>query len=99
MLLMFGTNGVDRIVLNAQGNGANRTGFITAGERDADGIDRRDSVIHRGVELVQIDLLGGADRLLSDDTAVMTLINLGGGDDELIVGTVPLVPDPGNRTL
>ena len=29
----------------------------------------------------------------------MTIINLGGGDDEIVVGTVPLVPDPGNRTL
>ena len=99
MLLVLGTNGPDRITLNAQGNGPNRTGFITSGEKDANGTDRRDAIIHRGVELVQIDLLGGADRVLSDDTAVMTIINLGGGDDELIVGTVPLVPDPGNRTL
>ena len=48
---------------------------------------------------MQIDLLGGPDSVLSDDTAVLTIINLGGGDDEIVVGTVPLVPDPGNRTL
>ena len=29
----------------------------------------------------------------------MTIIDLGGGDDEIVVGTVPLIPDPGNRTL
>ncbi len=99
MLLAFGTNGADRVTLNAQGSGPSRTGFLTAGARDPDGTDRRDSVIFRGVELVQLDLLGGPDTVLSDDTAVLTIINLGGGDDEIVVGTVPLVPDPGNRTL
>ena len=37
--------------------------------------------------------------MLSNDTAAVTLIDMGGGDDEIVVGTVPLIPDPGNRTL
>ena len=28
-----------------------------------------------------------------------TIIDLGAGDDSIVVGTVPLIPDPGNRTL
>ena len=31
--------------------------------------------------------------------ARVTMIDLGGGDDEIVVGTVPLIPDTGNRTL
>ncbi len=99
MLLVFGTDGSDWIGLNAAGAGAARTGFITVGRVAADGTDVRDSVLYRGVELVQIDLLGGPDTVVSDDTATMTLINLGGGDDEIVIGTVPLIADPGNRTL
>ncbi len=34
MLLVLGTNNPDRLTLNAQGNGPNRTGLITVGERD-----------------------------------------------------------------
>ena len=44
-------------------------------------------------------MLGGNDSVLSNDTAVTTIIDMGGGDDSIVVGTVPLVPDPGNRTL
>ncbi|HTH04260.1 MAG TPA: hypothetical protein VL916_00265, partial [Ilumatobacteraceae bacterium] len=99
MLLVYGTDNADWVGLNAAGAGAARTGFITVGQRGEDGSDFRDSVMYRGVELVQIDLLGGPDTVVSDDTATMTLINLGGGDDEIIIGTVPLIPDPGNRTL
>ena len=37
--------------------------------------------------------------MLSNDTASVTLVSLGEGDDAIVVGTVPLKPDPGNRTL
>ncbi len=46
-----------------------------------------------------INALGGTDTVLSNDTAAVTLIQLGGGDDQMVVGTVPLKPDTGNRTL
>src|SRR4029079_17168003 len=96
MLLVFGTDDADSVGLNAAGIGAARAGFITVGQRGADGSDFRDSVLYRGVELVQIDLLVWPDTVVSDDTATMTLINLGGGDDTIVIGTVPLIADPGN---
>src|SRR3989442_3688782 len=34
-----------------------------------------------------------------NDTAAITVVNLGSGDDTVTIGTVPLVPDTGNRTL
>ena len=53
----------------------------------------------QGVERFELYTLGGNDSVLSNDTAVTTLINLGAGDDSIVIGTVPLIPDPGNRTL
>ena len=50
------------------------------------------------MERVIINTLGAADHVLSNDTVVPTIINLGGGDDEIVIGTVPLIPDTGNRT-
>ena len=52
-----------------------------------------------GVQRLEVFLLGGNDSVISNDTAVTTVIDMGSGDDSIVVGTVPLVPDPGNRTL
>ena len=41
----------------------------------------------------------GNDNILINDTAVPTIINFGNGNDNAVVGTVPLIPDTGNRTL
>ena len=92
-LVVFGTNQGDDIRLNAAGSGAFRVGFV-----DAQGSSTT-HVSYRQLERVSIYTLGGNDHVLSDDTAVTTVIDMGGGDDTLVVGTVPLVPDTGNRTL
>ncbi len=53
----------------------------------------------QGAERFELYTLGGNDSILSNDTAVTSVIDMGAGDDSLVVGTVPLIPDPGNRTL
>ena len=59
----------------------------------------RETVIHRQVNRVNINTLGGDDQVYSDDTAVPVIVHLGAGNDQLTVGTVPQVPDPDNRTI
>ena len=59
----------------------------------------RETVTFRGAERLQIHTLDGNDSVLSDDNTVQTLINFGEGNDELVIGTVPLIPDTGNRTI
>ena len=92
-LVVFGTSNGDNLHLNAAGSGAFRVGII-----DVLGSSTT-HITYRQVERVSIYTLGGNDSVLSDDTAVTTVIDLGGGDDHLTVGTVPLIPDTGNRTL
>jgi len=58
----------------------------------------RDDVTFRYVERVTVRTLGGDDILVSHDTSVATVIELGDGEDLVIVGTVPQINDPGNRT-
>src|ERR1051325_5541579 len=43
--------------------------------------------------------LDGDDQVLSDDTAVVTVVELGSGDDKVTIGTVPQIPDEGNTNL
>ena len=97
LLLVHGTNGADDIRLNAAGSGAFRVGFVESFDRDSGRLST--FVSFRDIERLNVFTLGGADRVLSDDTAVVTVVDLGGGDDEITVGTVPLIPDKGNRTL
>ena len=89
MVVILGTNQGDDLALNAGGSGSFRVGFVRAREVS------QTIVTFRAVERVQVFTLGGSDRVLVDDTAVLTTIDMGGGDDELIVGTVPLIPDTG----
>jgi Ca2+-binding EF-hand superfamily protein len=93
VLIINGTTGEDNIALNAAGSGSFRVGQVVASEVS------NTLIIYRNVERVFINTLGGDDRVLSNDTVVPTIINLGSGNDELVVGTVPLIPDTGNRTL
>src|SRR2546430_17274135 len=95
-IVIQGTNDADIITLNAVGSGVNRTGAVVFDNASA---PVGDIVPFRGVEFVEINALGGDDRLLSNDTAATTVVNLGDGDDTVTIGTVPLVPDTGNRTL
>ena len=98
LLIIAGTNGPDRLTLDAQGTGPNAVDFVfVSGPADQDGKD--DLITFRGVERVEVSTFGGADSVLSNDTVTTTILNLGGGDDEVTVGTVPLIPDTGNRTL
>ena len=92
-LVIFGTNQGDNIHLNAAGSGGFRVGII-----DSSSVATT-HLTYRQIERVSIYTLGGNDQILSDDTAVTTVIDMGGGDDHLVVGTVPLIPDTGNRTL
>jgi Ca2+-binding RTX toxin-like protein len=59
----------------------------------------RETVLHRYVNRVNIHTLGGDDLVYSDDTAVPVIVRMGDGEDDLIVGTVPQIPDPDNRTI
>ena len=95
-LIVNGTPGPDQVTLDAVGTGSTRTGAITFGDVND---PSRNIVSYRGIALVSINTLGGNDTVLSNDTASVTLISLGEGDDAIVVGTVPLMPDPGNRTL
>ena len=92
-LIVFGSNQADTLALNAAGSGASAVMFITAT------VTSSESISARGVDRLEIYTLGGDDHLLSNDTSVTTIVNLGAGDDSIVVGTVPLIPDPGNRTL
>ncbi len=95
-LIVTGTNGADQFTLDAFGVGASRVGTITIGDRTKASAD---IVSHRGVERVRVNALAGADDVLSNDTVVYTVIDLGSGDDNVTIATVPLKPDTGNRTL
>ncbi len=92
-LIILGTSQADVFALNANGSGAFRVGIVQASGAS------QQRVTYRGIERVEVYTLDGADRILSDDTAATTVIDLGAGDDEIVVGTVPLIPDKGNRTL
>src|SRR5262249_32565928 len=92
-LVLFGTNQADNLTLNAPGTSASAVMYVPASGSS------QTEISAAGVERLQIYTLGGDDHVLSNDTSVTTVIDLGAGDDSLIVGTVPLIPDPGNRTL
>jgi hypothetical protein len=95
-LIINGTLQSDVFTLNAAGSGTFRTGIIIVGDL-AD--TNREIITFRNIERVAINSRAGDDRILSNDTVVVTVINMGSGDDEIVIGTVPLIPDPGNRTL
>ena len=92
-LVVFGSNQADNLTLGAAGQGAFAVGFIEST------VTSTTMLSFQGVERLEIYALGGNDNILSNDTAVTTVIDMGSGDDSLVVGTVPLIPDPGNRTL
>ena len=79
LLVVNGTNEADNLVLNAAGSGSFRSGQVVATEIS------NTLVTYRNVERVIIATFGGADRVLSNDTVVPTVINLGGGDDEIVI--------------
>ena len=58
-----------------------------------------DILSYRGIDIVKVNGLAGADAFLSNDTVVYTVIDMGSGDDDISIATVPLKPDTGNRTL
>jgi hypothetical protein len=92
-VVVFGSNQSDNITLNATGSGDFAVGFVqTTGTSNM-------SISYQGVQRMELYTLGGDDHVLSNDTAVVTRIGLGSGDDTVVIGTVPLIPDPGNRTL
>ena len=93
-LIVWGTTQADNITLNASGSGSFRVGTITAsGTSNA-------QVTYRNVTRVIVNTLGAVTtRSSSNDTVVPTIVNLGNGNDNIQVGTVPTIPDPGNRTL
>ena len=92
-VVVFGSNQADTVTLNATGAGSYRVGFVQAS------VTATESISYQGVQRLELYLLGGNDSVLSNDTAVPTVIDMGSGDDSIVVGTVPLKPDPGNRTL
>ncbi|MCR9294179.1 MAG: dockerin type I domain-containing protein [bacterium] len=105
---LFGIDGStesasDQFYLIASGSVDNgtRAGHVYAGQPSDPETPTTapESVVFTGVDRLQLHTLGGNDSVLSDDTAVQTLIDLGQGDDEITIGTVPLIPDPSNPTL
>ncbi len=53
----------------------------------------------RSLGRLTLNLLGGLDTVAMEDTAAQTIIRLGIGNDTVVVGIVPLINDPGNKTL
>jgi len=95
-LVVLGTNGADSIVLGATGSGGARAGTISIG---LSGSAASEVLTYRQVERVMLSARGGDDAILSDDTAAVTVIDMGSGDDEIVIGTVPFILDAGNPTL
>ena len=94
-LYVYGTDNPDHFILRAGTSTDITAGIIIAGQESD---NHHDLVNYRQVERVTINSLGGDDSFLSDDTAVITVINMGPGNDSITVGTVPQKPDTGNRT-
>ncbi len=92
-IVIFGTSQADSLTLDGAGAGSFRMGIVRATGTSST------FVTFRGVERAEVYTLGGGDRVLSNDTGAVTVVDLGGSDDEMVIGTVPLVPDTGNRTL
>ena len=94
-LYVFGTDERDDVMLD-RASGHVTAAMIQVGAAASSG---RETVIHRKVNRVNINTLGGDDFVYSDDTAVPVIVHMGLGEDTLTVGTVPQVPDPDNRTI
>ncbi|NBO94010.1 MAG: hypothetical protein EBV06_17140, partial [Planctomycetia bacterium] len=60
---------------------------------------QRDGVLYSNIERMTIRTMDGDDSVLVDDTSVTTVIELGRGDDAIVVATVPQIPDEGNKNL
>ena len=93
ILMVNGSEQADNLTLDASGAGGFRVGTIT------DSVVSNEFINFTGIERLVLDTLGGNDNVLVNDTAVPTVVNFGNGNDNVIVGTVPLIPDTGNRTL
>ncbi len=93
VLLVNGSEQADNLTLNASGGGGFRVGSIV------ESVVSNTFITFRGVQRLVLDTLGGNDNILVNDTAAPTFINFGNGNDNAVVGTVPLIPDTGNRTL
>ncbi len=91
-----GSNEADSVSLNAAGSDSARVGIILMEPGHSDQTDR---ITFRSVERLAINTFAGDDNILSNDTAVITIINMGSGEDEVVVGVVPMIPDTGNKTL
>ncbi len=92
-LMVNGSSQADNLTLNASGSGAFRVGTI------AESVVSKEFITFNGVQRLVLDTLGGNDNVLVNDTAAPTVVNFGNGNDNVVVGTVPLIPDKGNRTL
>ncbi len=93
VLMVNGSPQADNLTLNAAGGGGFRVGTIT------ESVVSNTFITFSGVERLVLDTQSGNDNVLVNDTAVPTIINFGNGNDNAVVGTVPLIPDTGNRTL
>src|SRR5439155_5138000 len=88
-LYVYGTTGNDNFILRGGASTDITAGIIIAGQEND---INHDQVNYRQVERVTISSLGGDDSFLSDDTSVVTVINMGPGNDSITVGTVPQKP-------
>ncbi len=99
-LHLYGTLGADEFELLGGDSADISHARIMFGEKpEGSAVDHRDLIDHRGVERVVINTLSGDDLVLSNDNAMPTIINMGLGDDTLVVGTVPQIPDTDNKTF
>ncbi len=92
-LVVYGTDQPDNLTLNASGSGSFRIGTVV------DSGVSNTAVSFSGLVRTIVETQGGNDQILVNDTASPTIVNLGNGNDFLTVGTVPTIPDTGNRTL
>ncbi|MBL4898889.1 MAG: hypothetical protein JKX76_04465, partial [Colwellia sp.] len=59
----------------------------------------REDVKFSAVERLTLRTFGGADEILVNDTAIQTIIETGSGADNIVIGSVPQIPDRGNADL
>uniref|UniRef100_UPI00356A9D5F LamG-like jellyroll fold domain-containing protein n=1 Tax=Stieleria sp. TaxID=2795976 RepID=UPI00356A9D5F len=98
VLIAYGSPENDTVTLDAEnGPDGRRRGLIEvgAGVSDPDG----DQITYSSIKQVTIDTRSGDDTVTSHDNMVLTVINLGPGDDTATVGEVTLVPNPDDRSI
>ncbi|MCA9140821.1 MAG: hypothetical protein KDB00_28815, partial [Planctomycetales bacterium] len=99
LLIVYGSRGNDAVKLDAGENADGvMFGIIDVGAESLSD-PNADRITYSKIEQVTINTQSGDDTVLSDNNVVLTVINLGPGQDKATVGTVNQIPNPNDRTI